>query len=147
MGAVLFTFINYVVQKLPAEQRIQKLSAADLQLCEKKIFRSHSSEQINFNEDLEIKVLDAFFLASTDPHRYKATVMQAMPVFTRALMPKVDTTTLIFLSLLVILFQSETDREGKEATSNLLQSPSSWMRKWLKDSSPSPKTIGWDSMR
>ena len=84
------------------------------------VFDSAAKEQQDINSNLEIKVLDAFFLATTDPNKYKSNVMQAMPIFARALMPKIDTSTLELLSGLVILFQSESDTEGKEIAIKLI---------------------------
>ena len=84
------------------------------------VFDSNAQEKEDFNRNLEIKILDAFFLATTDPNKYKSTVMQAMPIFARVLMPKIDTSTLELLSGLVILFQSESDMQGKEIAIKLI---------------------------
>ena len=100
MGETLHTVMKYVINKLPKESR---LSGAGMLGGEFKI-----------DESSEIKILDAFFLVSTDPFKYKGAVLKAIPDLGRALIPQIDKATLDFLEGLVSLYQSEKDPSVRE---------------------------------
>ena len=94
------------MQNLPKEKKLPELSEQDQKLLMSDLFTGllAEGEKNDMTIDLDIKVLDSFFQAATDPYKYKDTIMQAMPIFARALMPNVDTKTLLLLSGLVTLF-------------------------------------------
>ena len=97
MGEVLFVLIEYFVLKLPLPES----------------FLREIEDEQGQRDPAIIKILDAFFLACTDPFKYKENVLAAMPVLGSALLGNVPEEAIKLLTGIVLLFQSEGDAERK----------------------------------
>ena len=103
MGTTLYKVMNHVISMLPKQYRLAGLSSDDV-----------LDSDLDLGECPEVKILDSFFLVCTDPHKYKNSVLAAMPNLGRALMPEVAPDALNLLTGLVSLFQSDNNPEGRE---------------------------------
>ena len=74
MGLDLFRLMKLTVEALPKQYRIESLLGIS------------SSGKI----PPEIKILDAFFLAITDPFKYKETLLDSIPNLANLLIPNIQ---------------------------------------------------------
>jgi len=89
MGSTLHTLVKFMVDKLPLPEQ----------------FKRPITDEEGQSDYAIIKVLDAFFLASTDPFKYKDSVLAAIPVLGGALLgDAVPDQAIKLLTGIVILF-------------------------------------------
>lgn len=89
MGTELYTLVKYLVESLPKNMRFK----------------------IKSNDELpEIKVFDSFFLACTDPYKYTKPIADAMPDLAKSMMPSITDDTIVLLTGIVSLFQSDNNK-------------------------------------
>ena len=99
MGSTLHTLVKFMVDKLPLPEQ----------------FKRPITDEEGQSDYAIIKVLDAFFLASTDPFKYKDSVLAAIPVLGGALLgDAVPDQAIKLLTGIVILFQSEGNPEMRD---------------------------------
>lgn len=99
MGSTLHTLVAFMVDKIPLPEQ----------------FKRTITDEEGQSDYAIIKVLDAFFLASTDPFKYKESVLAAMPVLGGALLGNaVPEEAIKLLTGIVLLMQSEGNPDRRD---------------------------------
>lgn len=97
MGETLYLLISYFITKLGLPEQ----------------FLREIEDNKGQKDPAIIKILDAFFLACTDPFMYKENVLAAMPVLGSALLGNVPEEAIKLLTGIVLLFQSENSADRR----------------------------------
>ena len=88
MGDTLHTLVSWIVTKIPLPDVLTK----------------EIDDELGNRDPAIIKILDAVFLACTDPYKYKENVLAAMPVLGSLLLGDVPEEVFKLLSGVVMLF-------------------------------------------